>query len=156
LTAFNEIWIEQCEAALAIRARFGLPKALGYLVGEKLLNFVRAAEEDQAFATELPAFVAHVRELFAPQELAESLDSGRRTGAMGHVMDDETHAFARAAGMFSESVVRAAEPVPAGTLGPSGLRSPSLPVVRGRFSFATGAPGGKGHRFPVVLLFQRR
>lgn len=111
MTAFHEIWIEQSEAALAIRERFGLPKALGYLVGEKLLNFVRAAEEDQAFAAELPAFVAHVRELFAPHELREYFDSVRRIGAIGHVTDDETHAFARAAGMFSESVVRAAEDV---------------------------------------------
>ena len=111
MTAFHEIWIEQCEAALAIRERFGLPKALGYLVGEKLLNFVRAAEEDKAFAAELPSFVARVRELFAPHELREYLDSVRRIGAMGHVMDDETHALARAAGMFSENVVRAAEDV---------------------------------------------
>ena len=39
MTVFHEIWIEQCEAALTIRARFGLPEALGHLV------VVRAAKD---------------------------------------------------------------------------------------------------------------
>ncbi|MGH7354686.1 MAG: hypothetical protein ACRELS_08960 [Candidatus Rokuibacteriota bacterium] len=38
----HEIWIEQCEAAWDIREAFGLQKALGYLIGEKLLNLPRA------------------------------------------------------------------------------------------------------------------
>ena len=39
---FHEIWIEQCEAAQGIKEQFGLKKAVGYLIGEKLLEFVRA------------------------------------------------------------------------------------------------------------------
>jgi hypothetical protein len=33
----HHIWIEQCEAALTIKARF--EAAFDYIVGEKLLNF---------------------------------------------------------------------------------------------------------------------
>jgi hypothetical protein len=36
---FHKIWIEQCEAARDIREGFGVEKALGYLIGEKLLNY---------------------------------------------------------------------------------------------------------------------
>lgn len=36
------IWIEQCEAAKTIKARYGLTAAFEYLVGEKLMNFARA------------------------------------------------------------------------------------------------------------------
>ena len=39
---FHRIWIEQCEASWTIRDRFGVKSALGYLVGEKLLNFASA------------------------------------------------------------------------------------------------------------------
>lgn len=41
---FHKIWIEQREAAQDIRERFGTEKALGYLIGEKLLEFVRASD----------------------------------------------------------------------------------------------------------------
>ena len=34
---FSNIWIEQCDAARGIRNDWGTRKALGYLVGEKLL-----------------------------------------------------------------------------------------------------------------------
>jgi len=43
---FHKIWIDQCEAARDIREAFGVQKALGYLIGEKLLNFLRAADQD--------------------------------------------------------------------------------------------------------------
>ena len=38
---FSDIWIEQCEAARDIRDARGARKALGYVVGEKLLNYIR-------------------------------------------------------------------------------------------------------------------
>ena len=60
---FHEIWIEQCEAAQDIREAFGLQKALGYLIGEKLLNFLRAADEDSASAGELRRFVAEITQI---------------------------------------------------------------------------------------------
>ena len=39
-----EIWIEQCEATRQIEAEFGTQNALDYLIGEKFLNFLQAAE----------------------------------------------------------------------------------------------------------------
>ena len=53
---FHKIWQEQCEATRTIRERFGVKNALDYLVGEKLLTFARAADEDSEFAAELPRF----------------------------------------------------------------------------------------------------
>ena len=44
------VWIEQCEAARTIRERFGLEAAFDYAVGEKLMNFARAARDHPAFA----------------------------------------------------------------------------------------------------------
>lgn len=111
MTGFQELWIEQCEAALAIRERFGVHKALGYLIGEKLLAFFRTAEVDEEFAAELPAFTAEIRELFDPDEIRTYLDGLRRVGSHGHILDDEAYALARDAGMFREDVVRAAEDV---------------------------------------------
>ena len=35
----HKIWIEQCEAAQTIKARFGLTAAFDYVVGEKLMNY---------------------------------------------------------------------------------------------------------------------
>ena len=51
---FHKIWQQQCEATRTIRGRFGVMNALDYLVGEKLLTFARAADEDSEFAAELP------------------------------------------------------------------------------------------------------
>jgi len=58
---FHKIWQEQCEATRTIRERFGVKNA--YLVGEKLLTFARAADEDSEFAAELPRFQAAVWEI---------------------------------------------------------------------------------------------
>jgi hypothetical protein len=66
---FHKIWQEQCEATHAIRERFGVENALDYLVGEKLLNFAKAAEQDPEFAAELPRFQTAVWEIFNPYEL---------------------------------------------------------------------------------------
>ena len=37
---FHKIWIDHCHAAGDIREKFGHQKALGYLIGEKFLNFL--------------------------------------------------------------------------------------------------------------------
>ena len=66
---FHKIWIDQCEAAGEIREGFGLRKALGYLIGEKLLTFLHAADQDPAFAGEVPSFVAEIRELVVERVL---------------------------------------------------------------------------------------
>ena len=62
---FEEIWRDQLDATVTIQSRYGERAALDYLVGEKLLHFTSAARKHPAFATQLPAFVAHVRKMFA-------------------------------------------------------------------------------------------
>ena len=57
---FSDIWIEQCDAAREIRDAWGIRKAFGYLVGEKLLNYIRASDSDPAWAERLPIFVAEI------------------------------------------------------------------------------------------------
>ncbi len=57
----HKIWIEQCEAAEGIEGEFGTQKALDYLVGEKFLNFLEAAETDANFRSEISAFVAKIK-----------------------------------------------------------------------------------------------
>jgi hypothetical protein len=90
---FHEIWIERCHAARDIREAFRLQKALGYLIGEKLLNFLRAADEDPAFAGELPRFGAEITQIFGGAEIETYLDTMDRVGALGHASGE-----ARAAG----------------------------------------------------------
>jgi hypothetical protein len=65
----HEIWIEQCEAARTIKARYGLKAAFDYVVGEKLLSFAGAASKHPDFARELPRFVSEVRRMFSPDEI---------------------------------------------------------------------------------------
>ena len=74
-----KVWVEQCEAAKAIEDEFGTQKALAYLVGEKFLIFLEAAEKDPAFQAELPAFLAEIKRLFEPWQLAECLETARQT-----------------------------------------------------------------------------
>jgi hypothetical protein len=66
---FQKIWEEQCEAARRIRDRFGVESALDYLLGEKLVSFAKAADQDPKFAAELPRFQAAVWEIFNRYEL---------------------------------------------------------------------------------------
>ncbi len=69
----HNIWIEQCEAAQTIKARFGLTAAFDYVVGEKLMNFASAASRHPDFARELPRFVSEVRRMFTADEMRAHL-----------------------------------------------------------------------------------
>ena len=69
----HKIWIEQCDAAQTIKARFGLMAAFDYLVGEKLMSFASAASRHPDFARELPRFVSEVRRMFTPDEIGAQL-----------------------------------------------------------------------------------
>jgi hypothetical protein len=69
----HKIWIEQCDAAQTIKARFGLTAAFDYLVGEKLMSFASAASRHPDFARELPRFVSEVRRMFTPDEVGTQL-----------------------------------------------------------------------------------
>ena len=75
----HKIWIDQSEAARGIEDEFGTDKALAYLIGEKFLNFLEAAESNTAFKAELPAFVAEIKTIFEPWQLAEYLEIARHT-----------------------------------------------------------------------------
>ena len=87
--AFHEIWIEQCDAARGIRLEFGAHAALDYLVGEKLVNFVRAASSHPEFAAELPRFVAEIRRIFEPYEIQGYLGTAVTVGRMAPRYSDE-------------------------------------------------------------------
>src|SRR4051794_3398288 len=85
----SKIWVEQCEAARRIEDDFGVRDALGYLVGEKFLNLLEAAETHPAFRAEVPAFAAEVRSIFEPWQLAEYLETARQTEPFDPSLYDE-------------------------------------------------------------------
>jgi hypothetical protein len=74
-----KIWIEQCEATRGIEAEFGTPNALDYMIGEKFLNFLQAAENHAEWRAEIPAFVAEIKQIFERWQLAEYLEKARKT-----------------------------------------------------------------------------
>ncbi len=75
-----KIWKEQCEAARTVEDKFGIRNALDYLIGEKFLNFLEAAETHPDFRAEIPAFVAEVKTIFERWQLAECLETARQSG----------------------------------------------------------------------------
>ncbi len=75
----HNIWIEQCEAARGIEDEFGTQEALSYLVGEKFINFLEAADDDLDFRMEMPVFVAEIKTIFERWQLAEYLETARQT-----------------------------------------------------------------------------
>jgi hypothetical protein len=85
----SKIWMEQCEAARRIEDDFGVRSALDYLVGEKFLNFLEAAETRPDFRAEVPAFAAEVKTVFEPWQLAEYLETARQTEPVDPGIYDE-------------------------------------------------------------------
>lgn len=89
----HKIWIEQCQAAETIEVQFGTEKALDYLIGEKFVNFLEAAEDDAEFRAEIPAFVSKIQTIFERWKLAEYLETARQTERFdSSVYDDEEEA----------------------------------------------------------------
>jgi len=88
---FHKIWIDQCEAAEGIEADYGTEKAMGYLIGEKLLNFLEVAERNPTWRAEIPDFVSRIKSIFEPWQIAEFFETPRRLGVLGHVADEEGH-----------------------------------------------------------------
>lgn len=86
---FHKIWIEQCNAAQNIREEYGSTKALGYLIGEKLINFLKASDTNAEFAQEFPQFIAEIKRVFQPSEIAEFFEGMPRIGALAHCCTDE-------------------------------------------------------------------
>lgn len=75
----HKIWIDQCEAARGIEDEHGVQPALEYIVSEKFLNFLEAAETDASFRAEIPAFVAAVRGIFEQWQLGQFLETAKET-----------------------------------------------------------------------------
>ncbi len=71
------VWTGQCEAARDIREGFGPEKAIGYLIGEKFLNFLEAADDDPDFAAEVPRFVEAIKRILEPAEIRAYLEGVR-------------------------------------------------------------------------------
>lgn len=109
VAGFHKIWKEQCKAALGIREDFGVQKALGYLIGEKLINFLRESDECGDFAQELPEFVSWIRENFDSGDIRDYLISVRRVGALGHAVTEEDVEILKRAGFIEENAEQAAQ-----------------------------------------------
>ena len=60
VTEFHKIWIAQCKAARSIRTRWGSQMAIGYLIGEKPVEFMRVAERAPEWRAQFPMFVAEI------------------------------------------------------------------------------------------------
>ena len=105
---FSDIWIEQCEAARDIRDAWGPRKALGYLVGEKLLNYIRAADSDPSWAVNVPLFAAEIKRIFTAEELRTYFATTTRVGPAAHVATEGQYETMRDAGAFDDDVVSGA------------------------------------------------
>lgn len=75
----QKIWIEQCDATANIENNFGTQPALDYLIGEKFLDFLEAAEHEDAFREEIPAFVARIKTIFERWQLAAYLETAKES-----------------------------------------------------------------------------
>ncbi len=105
---FSDIWREQCDAARDIREAWGTKKALGYLIGEKLLDHIGAADSRPEWADRLSLFVAEIKRIFTADELRTYFAGTTRIGVAGHVASDDDYETMRDAGMFGDDVVSGA------------------------------------------------
>ncbi len=85
-----KIWIEKCDAARMIEDEFGTDKALRYLIGEKFLDYLKAAERLPDYQAEIPDFVAEIKTILETWQLADSLKTARQTEPINpSIYDDE-------------------------------------------------------------------
>ncbi|HKI17144.1 MAG TPA: hypothetical protein VKA15_04665 [Isosphaeraceae bacterium] len=101
----SEAIADWCEATAGrIEPEFGTEKAMGYLIGEKFLNFLEVAESNNEWREAIPEFVGAIKSLFEPWQLAQFLKAPRRLGALGHAGSEEAHRAFREAMEESERV----------------------------------------------------
>ncbi len=100
----DEMIAEWCEAAHDVDDEYGREKAMGYLIGEKFLNFLETAETNREWRQAIPAFVAGIKAQFELWQLADFLNTPRRLGALGHVASEEAHRMFREAMDESERI----------------------------------------------------
>lgn len=93
----NEMIADWCEAARGVEMEFGPQQTMGYLIGEKFLNFLEVVETKDGWRGTIPSFVTEVQSLFEPWQLAGFLNTPRRLGVLGHTADDEGHRLLREA-----------------------------------------------------------
>jgi hypothetical protein len=105
---FSDVWIDQCEAARDIRDAWGTRKALGYLLGETLLNFIRASDADPLWAAKLPLYTAEIQRIVTLDQLRSYFATTTRVGAAGHVCTEEQYQTMRDAGAFGNGVLTGA------------------------------------------------
>lgn len=60
----------------------GNEKALGYLIGEKLLNHIRSADSRPEWAEKLPLFLAEIRRIFTADELQTYFAAATRASVL--------------------------------------------------------------------------
>ena len=65
----HEIWIEQCDAAEAIRLRYGVKAAFDYVVAEKLLNLPRLRVATPIRARAAPVCLAGEGDVYTPSRV---------------------------------------------------------------------------------------
>jgi hypothetical protein len=75
--ALNQASTHSCRVA-----GFGLTW-LGYLVGEKLVNYIRAADSDPSWEANVPKFAAEIRQIFTDEELKAYFATAPRIGVTG-------------------------------------------------------------------------
>jgi hypothetical protein len=82
---YSDIWIEPCDAARDIRDAWGTNKALGYQIGEKFLNDLRAADSSSDWREKIPLFTEAIKRIFTVEELKTYFATTRRVGSAAHV-----------------------------------------------------------------------
>ena len=85
----------RCQAARGVLEDHGAEQAMGYLIGEKFMDFLEVAEKDWEWRQAIPAFVAEIKAMFEAWKVAEFLNTPRRLGPSGHTADDEGHRLLR-------------------------------------------------------------
>jgi hypothetical protein len=70
----HRIWIKQCEPGRGIEDDFDTQKALAYLIIERFINVLQAADGDAEFRAEFPAFIAEIKS-FPGTEMARDISS---------------------------------------------------------------------------------
>ncbi len=107
-----KIWTEKCEAARMIEDEFGTDKALRYLIGEKFLDYLEAAERLHDFRAEIPAFVSEIKTIFEPWQLAEFLKTARQTEPFDpSIYDDDEDMDPRTSRWSDKWIFAAAPPI---------------------------------------------
>ncbi|OYV84693.1 MAG: hypothetical protein B7Z73_14955 [Planctomycetia bacterium 21-64-5] len=104
LPTVDERIADWCQATRGVEEDWGSEKAMGYLIGEKFLNFLEAAESRDEWRDAIPTFVVEIKNLFEPWQLADFLNTPRRLGSMGHCIDEEGHRMLRASLTEEEKV----------------------------------------------------